>query len=64
MANSMSMYNIIILCGHYKGVDQRFAIISLQKKSLGDYVLVNWGVVRRFNPIDSGVLSDETSHDR
>ena len=24
MANSMSMYeNIIILCGHYKGVDQR-----------------------------------------
>jgi tRNA (guanine37-N1)-methyltransferase len=24
MANTMSMYeNIIILCGHYKGVDQR-----------------------------------------
>jgi tRNA (guanine37-N1)-methyltransferase len=38
-----------------------FAIISLQKKSLGDYVLVNWGVVGRFNPFDTGVLSDETS---
>jgi tRNA (guanine37-N1)-methyltransferase len=45
MANTMSMYeNIIILCGHYKGVDQRM-IISLLKKSIGDYVLSGEGAL-------------------
>jgi tRNA (guanine37-N1)-methyltransferase len=35
MANSMSMYeNIIILCGHYKGVDQRVRDHFITKKSL------------------------------
>jgi tRNA (guanine37-N1)-methyltransferase len=41
MANTMSMYeNIIILCGHYKGVDQRVRDHFITKEiSVGDYVL-------------------------
>lgn len=41
MANSMSMLNnIIILCGHYKGVDQRVRDHLITKEiSVGDYVL-------------------------
>lgn len=41
MANSMSMLNnIIILCGHYKGVDQRVRDHLITKEiSIGDYVL-------------------------
>ena len=41
MANTMSMYeNIIILCGHYKGVDQRVRDHFITKEiSIGDYVL-------------------------
>jgi tRNA (guanine37-N1)-methyltransferase len=39
--NTMSMYeNIIILCGHYKGVDQRVRDHFITKEiSIGDYVL-------------------------
>lgn len=41
MANCMSMMkNIIILCGHYKGVDQRVRDTLITKEiSIGDYVL-------------------------
>jgi tRNA (guanine37-N1)-methyltransferase len=67
MANTMSMYeNIIILCGHYKGVDQRVRDHFIEKKSLlaimyypeklGALVLSD--ALIRLIP---GVLSDETS---
>ena len=41
MANSMSMLeNIIILCGHYKGIDYRIREHLITKEiSIGDYVL-------------------------
>lgn len=41
MANRMSMFeNIIILCGHYKGVDYRIREHLITKEiSIGDYVL-------------------------
>ena len=68
MANSMSMlHNIIILCGHYKGVDQRIRDMHITKEiSIGDYVLsggeigaiVLCDAIIRLIP---GVLSDETS---
>lgn len=40
-ANTMSLYeNIIILCGHYKGIDQRIRDHYITKEiSIGDYVL-------------------------
>ena len=41
MANSMSLLdNIIILCGHYKGVDYRIREHLVTREiSIGDYVL-------------------------
>lgn len=41
MANRMSMYeNIIILCGHYKGIDHRIREHLITKEiSMGDFVL-------------------------
>ncbi len=41
MANELSMYNnLIILCGHYKGVDYRIREHLITKEiSIGDYVL-------------------------
>lgn len=68
MANSMSLYkNIIILCGHYKGVDQRVRDMFITKEiSIGDYVL-SGGELGALVLCDaiirliSGVLSDETS---
>jgi len=68
MANSISMYeNILILCGHYKGVDQRVRDMHITREiSIGDYVLsggeigaiVFCDAIIRLIP---GVLSDETS---
>jgi tRNA (guanine37-N1)-methyltransferase len=68
MANSMSLLkNIIILCGHYKGVDQRVRDQFITKEiSIGDYVLsggelgaaVLADALIRLIP---GVLSNETS---
>ena len=68
MCNRMSSYeNIIILCGHYKGVDQRVRDLFITKEiSIGDYVLsggelgaiVLSDALIRLIP---GVLSDETS---
>ncbi len=68
MANSMSLLkNIIILCGHYKGVDQRVRDHLITREiSIGDYVLsggelgavILCDALIRLIP---GVLSDETS---
>lgn len=68
MCNTMSMLgNIIILCGHYKGVDQRVRDHFITREiSIGDYVLsggelgalVLCDALIRLIP---GVLSDETS---
>lgn len=67
-ANSLSLCNnIILLCGHYKGVDERVRELYITKEiSIGDYVLsggelpavVFCDAVIRLLP---GVLSDETS---
>ena len=67
-ANSLSLTkNIIILCGHYKGVDQRVRDLLITKEiSIGDYVLsggelgaaVLCDTIIRLIP---GVIGDETS---
>ena len=67
-ANNMSGFsNILILCGHYKGVDQRVrdTLITCEI-SVGDYVLTG-GELAAAVIVDSivrlipGVISDETS---
>jgi tRNA (guanine37-N1)-methyltransferase len=68
MANGLSLLNnVIILCGHYKGVDQRVRDLFITKEiSIGDYVLsggelgaaVLCDTVIRLIP---GVLNNETS---
>ena len=68
IANQLSIKkNIIILCGHYKGIDQRIRDLFVTREiSIGDYVLsggelpaaVLVDAVVRLIP---GVLSDETS---
>ena len=68
MANHLSSKkNIIILCGHYKGIDQRIRDIFVTREiSIGDYVL-SGGELPAAVLVDSivrlipGVLSDETS---
>ncbi len=68
MANSLSLYeNLIILCGHFKGIDFRIREHLITKEiSIGDYVLTGGelaaaviadAVVR----IIPGVISDEQS---
>ncbi len=67
-ANRLSLQqNLIILCGHYKGVDERVREHFITKEiSIGDYVLsggelaasvISDAVIR----LIPGVLSDETS---
>jgi tRNA (guanine37-N1)-methyltransferase len=68
MANTLSLAeNILILCGHYKGVDQRVRELLITKEiSIGDYVLsggelgaaVLCDAIIRLIP---GVLGDESS---
>jgi tRNA (guanine37-N1)-methyltransferase len=68
IANHLSIKkNIILLCGHYKGIDQRIREVFVTREiSIGDYVLsggelpaaVLVDAVVRLIP---GVLSDETS---
>jgi len=68
MANTMSLgKNLLILCGHYKGVDQRIRDIFITKEiSIGSYVL-SGGELGAAVLVDSvvrllpGVLNDETS---
>ena len=68
MANTLSLAeNLLILCGHYKGVDQRVRELLITKEiSIGDYVLsggelgaaVLCDTIIRLIP---GVLGDESS---
>lgn len=68
MANNVSLFeNIIILCGHYKGIDERIREHFITREiSIGNYVLSGGelaaavivdGIVRLL----PGVLGDETS---
>ncbi|MGY8927189.1 MAG: tRNA (guanosine(37)-N1)-methyltransferase TrmD, partial [Flavobacteriales bacterium] len=67
-SNSLSLYqNIIILCGHYKGIDERIREKYITKEiSIGSYVL-SGGELGAAVLVDSivrlipGVLNDETS---
>jgi tRNA (guanine37-N1)-methyltransferase len=68
MANGLSLKNnLLLICGHYKGIDQRFRDNFItQEISIGDYVLsggelaaaVLTDAIGRLIP---GVLNDETS---
>ena len=68
MSNEISMKeNLIILCGHYKGIDQRVREHIITKEiSIGDFVL-SGGELPAAVLCDSiirlipGVLNDETS---
>lgn len=67
-ANSLSLSkNLILLCGHYKGIDERIREKYITKEiSLGDFVLTG-GEIAACALIDSivrlipGVISDEQS---
>lgn len=67
-ANKLATFkNIIILCGHYKGIDHRIREHLITKEiSIGDYVLTG-GELAAAIIVDSvvrlipGVISDETS---
>ncbi|MFT7589568.1 MAG: tRNA (guanine37-N1)-methyltransferase, partial [Limisphaerales bacterium] len=68
MANKMSLSkNLILLCGHYKGVDERVREHLITKEiSIGDYVLSGGElpaavVVDALGRLIPGVLNDETS---
>lgn len=68
ICNTLSTYsNLILLCGHYKGIDQRVRDYIVTKEiSIGDYVLTGGEMpaailsdaIIRLIP---GVISDETS---
>ena len=68
MANKLSLKeNLLLICGHYKGIDQRFRDHFVTKEiSIGDYVLsggelaaaVLTDAIGRLIP---GVLNDESS---
>lgn len=67
-ANELSLQkNILILCGHYKGIDQRIRDIYVTREiSIGDYVLSGGELpaailVDAITRLIPGVLSDETS---
>jgi tRNA (guanine37-N1)-methyltransferase len=68
MANALCLQeNILILCGHYKGIDQRIREHFVTKEiSIGDYVLSGGElaaavVVDAIGRLLPGVLNDETS---
>ncbi len=68
MANQLSLQqNLLIICGHYKGIDQRIRdnFITMEV-SIGDYVLSGGElaaavVVDAIGRLLPGVLNDETS---
>ncbi|MFH1297599.1 MAG: tRNA (guanosine(37)-N1)-methyltransferase TrmD [Bacteroidota bacterium] len=68
MANQMSIkQNLILLCGHYKGIDERIReLVITCEISIGDYVL-SGGELAAAVLVDTlvrlipGVLGDETS---
>jgi tRNA (guanine37-N1)-methyltransferase len=68
MANSLSLKNnLLIICGHYKGIDQRVRDHFVTKEiSIGDYVLSGGELgaavlVDAIGRLIPGVLNDETS---
>jgi tRNA (guanine37-N1)-methyltransferase len=68
MANSLSLKeNILLICGHYKGIDQRIRDHFVTKEiSIGDFVLSGGElaaavVVDAIGRLLPGVLNDETS---
>jgi tRNA (guanine37-N1)-methyltransferase len=67
-ANSLSLKeNLLLICGHYKGIDQRFRDHFITKEiSIGDYVLSGGELaaavlVDAIGRLIPGVLNDETS---
>jgi tRNA (guanine37-N1)-methyltransferase len=68
ICNTLSTHkNLILLCGHYKGIDQRIRALHITKEiSIGDFVLTGGeaaaailtDAIVRLIP---GVISDETS---
>lgn len=67
-ANELSLKeNILIICGHYKGIDQRLRDTYVTREiSIGDYVLSGGElaaavVVDAIGRLIPGVLNDETS---
>jgi tRNA (guanine37-N1)-methyltransferase len=66
--NTLSLKNrILIICGHYKGIDQRIRDLYVTREiSIGDYVLSGGELaaavlVDAIGRIIPGVLNDETS---
>ena len=67
-ANSLSLKeNLLIICGHYKGIDERIRQLFVTREiSIGDYVLSGGElaaavVVDAIGRLIPGVLNDETS---
>ncbi|MBK8504534.1 MAG: tRNA (guanosine(37)-N1)-methyltransferase TrmD [Saprospiraceae bacterium] len=68
MANQLSLHeNILLICGHYKGIDERLREHCITREiSIGDYVL-SGGELAAAVMVDAigrlipGVLNDETS---
>ena len=67
-ANQLSLkQNLLIICGHYKGIDERIREKYITKEiSIGDYVLSGGElaaavVVDAIGRLIPGVLNDETS---
>lgn len=68
IANRLScMENILLICGHYKGIDQRIRDLHVTMEiSIGDFVLSGGElaaaiIVDAIGRLIPGVLSDETS---
>jgi tRNA (guanine37-N1)-methyltransferase len=68
LANQLStLKNIIILCGHYKGIDQRIREHLITREiSIGDYVLTGGElaaavITDAITRVLPGAISDETS---
>lgn len=68
MANGLSLKNnLLLICGHYKGIDQRFRDHFVTKEiSIGDYVLSGGElaaavIVDAVGRLIPGVLNDESS---
>ena len=63
MANTLSMKeNLMILCGHFKGIDYRIREHFITKEiSIGDYVLTGGVITDAIVRIIPGVISDEQS---
>lgn len=68
MANQLSLKeNLLIICGHYKGIDERIRQLYVTREiSIGDYVLSGGELaaavlVDAIGRLIPGVLNDETS---